>query len=349
MTPPTRFAIALLAFVSMLRPVPAAAQAVGTATISGTVTDSAGVLPGVTVEATSPALIEGTRRVTTNEAGRYSIVNLRPGMYIVTFSLSGFASFKREGIELTSDFTATVNSQLSVGTVEERLTVEGRQSVVDVQSVGQPRVYTRDVIDALPTERTPNSILFTIPGTQAGNFGLFAFRGSNDSVTMVDGMRMTNLVGAGPGSTTAPTSSNIYQEFSFSTNIDSAEVGQAGMRINLVPRDGGNTFRGTMFFRYGRGSWQADNIDDELRAQNVDAAPTTTKQWDFSPSAGGPISRDKLWVLLLLSEPWRRHAGDRVILRRGSAAVPIRCRSESAGLDPGSQLQHCATVDVAGQ
>src|SRR5690349_14614828 len=111
----TRFAVALLALVSLLRPLPAFAQAVGTATIAGTVTDSSGaVLPGVTVEAASPALIEGTRSVTTNEAGRYSIVNLRPGTYTVTFTLAGFSTVKREGIELTSDFTANINGQLNV-------------------------------------------------------------------------------------------------------------------------------------------------------------------------------------------------------------------------------------------
>ena len=250
---------------------------------------------GVSVVATSPALIEGSRSVTTNEAGRYSIVNLRPGTYIVTFTLAGFSTVKREAIELTSDFTATVNAQLTVGAVEETVTVQSASPIVDVQAVGAAKVYTREEVDALPTDRTPNALLFTIPGTQAGSFGLFSFRGSADSMTMVDGMRMTYLVGAGPGSTSAPTNSNLYQEFSFATNIDSAEVGQSGMRINLVPRDGGNQFRATVFSRYTQGSWQGDNIDDELRTQGVTAAAETAKQWDFNPSLGGPLRRDRLW------------------------------------------------------
>ena len=292
----TRFAVALLAVVSLLRPVPAAAQAVGTATIAGTVTDASGaVLPGVTVDATSPALIEGTRSVTTNESGRYSIINLRPGTYTVTFSLQSFSTVKRADIELTSDFTANVNSQLTPGAVVETITVQGNSPVIDVQSVGQPKVYTRTAIDALPTDRTPNALLFTIPGTQAGSFGLFTYRGSADSLTMVDGMRMTYLVGAGPGSTSAPTNSNMFQEFSYSTNIDSAEAGQPGMRINLVPRDGGNQFHTTVFTKYTRGNWQSNNIDDELAAQGVTAPATTQKQWDFNPSGGGPIKRDALW------------------------------------------------------
>ena len=112
----------------MLLPVSAAAQ-----TIAGTVTDASGsVLPGVTVEASSAALIEQTRSVITNDAGRFSIVNLRPGTYTVTFTLSGFRTVRREGIELTSDFTANVNAELGVGGVEEVITVAAVAPVVDV-------------------------------------------------------------------------------------------------------------------------------------------------------------------------------------------------------------------------
>ena len=196
----------------MLLPVSAAAQ-----TIAGTVTDASGsVLPGVTVEASSAALIEQTRSVITNDAGRFSIVNLRPGTYTVTFTLSGFRTVRREGIELTSDFTANVNAELGVGGVEEVITVAAVAPVVDVQSVAAPRVYTRDMLDALPTGRTPAAILNTIPGTSPGFFAT-NFRGTSDSVTMVDGMRASNLIGAGPSLTTAPSSSSMYQEYSFST------------------------------------------------------------------------------------------------------------------------------------
>src|SRR5438046_2859708 len=124
MTCSARFVVALVALVSGLHPAPAATQAVGTATIAGTVTDSNGaVLPGVTVEASSPALIEGTRSVVTNESGHYSIVNLRPGTYTITFTLASFSIVKREAIELTSDFTANVNSHMTVGGIAEVVTV----------------------------------------------------------------------------------------------------------------------------------------------------------------------------------------------------------------------------------
>ena len=128
--------------------------------IAGLVTDASGaVLPGVTVEASSSALIEQTRSVVTNDAGRFSIVNLRPGTYTVTFTLSGFKTVRREGIALTSDFTANINAELGVGGVEEVITVQAIAPVVDVQSVAAPRIYTRDMLDALPTGRTPAAIL----------------------------------------------------------------------------------------------------------------------------------------------------------------------------------------------
>ena len=263
--------------------------------IAGLVTDASGaVLPGVTVEASSSALIEQTRSVVTNDAGRFSIVNLRPGTYTVTFTLSGFKTVRREGIALTSDFTANINAELGVGGVEEVITVQAIAPVVDVQSVAAPRVYTRDMLDALPTGRTPAAILNTIPGTSPGFFAT-NFRGTSDSVTMVDGMRASNLIGAGPSLTTAPTSSSMYQEYSFSTNIDSAEVGQPGIRINLVPKDGGNQLRGSVFTTYTRDNWQSSNIDDTLRSQGLTEPPKTIKLWDFNPSVGGPIARDRLW------------------------------------------------------
>ena len=104
-------------------------------TITGVVRDSSGaVLPGVTVEAASPALIEKSRVVVTDGTGQYRVVDLRPGVYTVTFTLPGFGGVKRDGIELTAGFTATVNAELRVGAIEETLTVTGETPIVDVQS-----------------------------------------------------------------------------------------------------------------------------------------------------------------------------------------------------------------------
>src|SRR6187551_2041294 len=145
--------------------IPAAAFA--QATIAGVVRDSSGaVLPGVTVEAASPALIEKVRSVVTDAAGQYRIEALRPGAYTVTFSLTGFSSVRREGVELAGTFVATVNAEMRVGALEETITVTGESPVVDVQSTTQQRVLGKEVIDAIPSGRLANSLASLIPGVQ---------------------------------------------------------------------------------------------------------------------------------------------------------------------------------------
>src|SRR5438128_4001202 len=130
----------------------ASAQSTTTGTIAGTIKDTTGaVLPGVTVEASSPALIEKVRSVVTDSQGNYKILELRPGVYKVIFTLPGFATYVREGIELTSTFTATVNAEMKVGALEETVTVSGASPLVDVQNTRTQNVLSREVIDALPT------------------------------------------------------------------------------------------------------------------------------------------------------------------------------------------------------
>src|SRR5262245_37537419 len=146
----------LLAFVCLVV-IPAAVHAQGS--IAGIVKDTSGaVLPGVTVEAASPALIEKVRSVSTDGAGQYTIVDLRPGTYTVTFTLAGFSTVRREGIELSGNFTATVNADLRVGALEETITVSGAAPVVDVQSVAEQKVMSKEIIDNIPTSRTQYSI-----------------------------------------------------------------------------------------------------------------------------------------------------------------------------------------------
>src|SRR5262245_5219446 len=130
----------------------ASAQVADSASIAGVVRDASGaVLPGVTVEAASPALIDKVRSVVTDGQGLYRIVDLRPGVYTVTFSLPGFSTFRREGLELTTGFTATINAELRVGTVEETITVSGESPVVDLQNVRQQTTLARETLEALPT------------------------------------------------------------------------------------------------------------------------------------------------------------------------------------------------------
>src|SRR5262249_32620011 len=173
----------------LLLPALASAQA----SISGTVQDpSGGVLPGVTVEAASPALIEKARTAVTDGAGRYSIVDLRPGTYTVTFTLTGFTAVKREGIVLQGTFDAQVNAELRVGAVQETITVSGASPVVDVKNNITQTVLTKEQIEVLPGDRTLKGRAALIPGVviPGANTGAVAHGpDSQDSHTMGDGFK----------------------------------------------------------------------------------------------------------------------------------------------------------------
>jgi len=161
----------VLSSILVLFPSAGRAQGVQSGTIAGVVRDASGaVLPGVTVEASSPALIEKSRTAVTDSQGVYRIVDLRPGTYTVAFGLSGFSGLRREGIELSVGFTATVNAELSVGAIEETVTVSGAAPAVDVQNIIQQRVISREVRDALPLPSNSGAYVVIIPGAvQADN------------------------------------------------------------------------------------------------------------------------------------------------------------------------------------
>jgi hypothetical protein len=314
MRPPLTRILLAVTWTAIL-PVIAAAQS----SIAGTVRDTSGaLLPGVTVEAASPALIEKTRSATTNNSGQYRLAELRPGIYTLTFTLPGFVVVKREGIELTADFTAQVNADMQVGAVEETITVIGETPIVDTQNITQRTVMTREVLDVIPSGRNIQAVGIMIPGTNlsfgggaalsrdvGGSGGLqqspLIFRGSPDAVQTVDGMRLNNLCANGAYSGVY-WNDGSFEELSYVTGADSAEMAQGGIRINMIPKDGGNTFRGTVVGNFTGSGWQADNLRDNLsgdltsnpnnRITNVSAV---RKIWDFNPSFGGPIVRDRVW------------------------------------------------------
>ena len=255
----------VVALSVVIWPIVASAQT-GTS-IAGIVKDeSGGALPGVTVEVASPALIEKVRTAVTDGEGRYSIISLRPGIYKVTFTLTGFGTVVRDGIELTSDFTANVNADMKVGTLQESITVTGESPIVDTQAITQRHVLTRDVLDVLPSGRNIQAFGIMIPGTAlalggggalsrdvGGSGGLqqspLQYRGSGDTVQTIEGLRLNNLCAQGQYSGVYWNDAS-FEEYSYVTGADSAEMGQGGMRVNMVPRDGGNQFHGQLFGNY---------------------------------------------------------------------------------------------------
>jgi len=233
----------------LLVPVAATAQSA----ISGTVKDTTGaVLPGVTVEAASPALIERVRSTISDAAGAFQLVDLRPGIYTVTFTLPGFSTVKREGLELPGDFTATVNGEMRVGALEETVTVSGASPVVDVQSTAKAQVISRDMLDVLPTGKTAQTaaalvagVIMATPdvgGSGAMNQNATTAHGFNSAQTTVllDGIQLNGM--CGNGATQSYSNTQNYEEITVSNAGAGADVSAGGVRQNLIPRRGGNEF-----------------------------------------------------------------------------------------------------------
>ena len=272
--------------------------------IAGVVKDTSGaMMPGVTVEASSPALIEKTRAAVSDGTGQYRIVDLPPGMYSVTFTLTGFRTVVRQDIQLQGNFTAQVNADLQIGALEETLTVTGVSPTVDVINNQSSVVLDRDVLDAIPTTaRNLPMRAALIPGSAVtfvtlGQYAMTIHGSSFEDTTLaVDGMRINTLCGQGQYS-------GFYlndaaaQEITYITGAESAEVSSGGMRINVVPKDGGNRFAGSFFAQGASGPLQADNRTDYVK-QFLTVPPGIDYEYQINPSYGGPIKRDHLWWYL---------------------------------------------------
>ena len=299
----TCFRFAVVVAICLL---PAAAFA--QASIAGVVRDASGaVLPGVSVEASSPALIEKVRTAVTDNAGQYRIEDLRPGTYVVTFSLSGFGTVRREDIVLTGSFAAPVSVELKVGALAETITVSGETPVVDTLNARQQSVLDNDTIAAIPTARLYHSLVALVPGVSlSGNQDVgglagpltvtFNMRGGpgNEGRLTVDGLSLgASLNGTGVSYTVADVGN--AQEVVFSTSGSLGEAENAGPAMNLVPRQGGNRFSGTFFANGANDSLQSDNFTEAVRAAGLRAPNKLAKIWDMSAAIGGPIRRDRIW------------------------------------------------------
>src|SRR5213592_4366785 len=293
---------ALAVMVSLLV-IPTAAYA--QASIVGTVKDASGaVLPGVTVEASSPALIEKTRSVVTNSVGHYSIEDLRPGTFVVSFSLTGFATVKREGIELTGSFIATVNADMKVGGVAETITVTGEAPTVDVASTRNQQVISGQTVAEIPSSRQYSAFTHLIPainvqqndfeGSNPALYSVFQIHGGrrNEGQVLVDGMN-GGYQGMGVSGYVPEVGNSQEVVFSLTGGLGEATTG--GPQMNLVGKQGGNRFAGTFFVSGTGSSFQGNNLTSDVQAKGLTAANSIQKLWEVNPSLGGPIVRDRLW------------------------------------------------------
>ncbi len=286
------------------------------AAIAGIVRDTSGaVLPGVTVEATSPALIERARAAVTDGSGRYRIENLRPGTYAVAFTLPGFATVNREGLIVSGSAVIVVDADMRVGGVQETVTVTGETPVVDTQSTKREVTLDNETMRGLPSVRSYSYLLTTVPGLQTNNnnvntgpvfaiFPIYGGRGVESRLT-VDGLNVSNP----PGGNQPPNFVADIGNAAEVTMVTSGGLGEsetAGLTINIVPKQGGNTLSGLLFASGFSEKMQADNYTDELRTRGVTQPTPVFRVYDVNMAVGGPIIKDKLWYYMSVREQGQR-------------------------------------------
>ena len=277
------------------------------ATIAGVVRDSSGaLLPGVTVEATSPSLTEKIRTVVSDATGQYRIVTLPPGSYTVTFSLTGFKTIKREDVMVSGSGVIPINAELSVGALQETITVSGASPVVDTQTTRREVVVNQETINALPITRNYGGVLYATPGltVQPGvnnnalmpGMSLFSAHGgiSTEGRVFVDGVSVNGPFGQNSVTQFAFDVSNA-QEMQVLVGGGLGESETGGPIANIIPKSGGNRLAGNFFISGTTSTFQGNNVNDTLRNQGIANPPTVRKNWDGSAGAGGPLLQDRLW------------------------------------------------------
>jgi len=293
-------------FTLCLLPYMASAQS----TISGVVRDTTGaVVVNATVEASSDVLIEKVRSATTNAEGRYAIVDLRPGTYVVAVNLQGFVTVKQT-VVVPANVTVPVDAELKPGSVGETVTIEARQATVDVENVAHPETLTRSEMDVLPTGRYMQSIASYVPGAHLNlpdiggsqqieqNYVSVHGNLSKEDVYMYDGMLINTTYL--DGQIQQYVDNATIQETTYQASNNTLDASGGGMFTNIIPKDGGNQFHANFFGGGSGGSnfWQGNNLSNVTALRGLTAQDKTVKIEDFNGSFGGPIKTDKLWFIV---------------------------------------------------
>lgn len=298
------FALALV-FVSAL---PAFAQAPTTGSINGTISDNTtAVLPGVTVTAASPAIM-GVQTAVSNEQGQYRFPSLPPGTFKLTYELAGFSTIVREGIIVGVGFSATVNVQLAVATLQETVTVTGASPVVDVQNTHTQTSFTLDMIKSLPNARDIWALIAMAPGTAMSSFdvggsgagtqtGYDAYGRGGQVRVQVEGVNATENTGG-----TGYFNYGSFEEVSIGTDSNDASMPTPGVQINAVVRSGGNQFKGDLYLDFENQSMQGRNVTDAQRRLGAGEGTRITTYYDPNLGLGGPIRKDKLWYFVSMRD-----------------------------------------------
>ena len=272
--------------------------------------ETGGVLPGVTVTATSPGALD-TRTAVTDGAGLYVLEALQVGTYAVEYQLQGFSTVRREGVEISSGFTANIDTQLAVGGVEETVTVTGATPTIDIQNVNTQSALDDETLNVLPQAGTIASFSALTLGVSTGGAGRHDVGGSagqmgassvhnnrrGDQKMSMEGMNTNNTNAQNGGNNHAGQHFNMegIQEVVIAHSGMSAETETAGLQVNYIPKDGGNTFSGSGRATFTNEDFQSDNLSQELTDRGVTTSSSVRKVYDYGASFGGPIKQDKLW------------------------------------------------------
>jgi len=277
------------------------AQAADAGTVIG---PGATPLAGAAVTASSPSLIEKSRTAVSDAAGLYRIGDLRPGIYTITFVLAGWKPLRRDGVELSGSFTATVNAELSAGALNETVTVTGTSPAVDVHTANHELTLGNDVLRSIPTVRSYNALVGLIPGvvtsandtvtgTATASFPMHGGR-VNEGRLLLDGL----TVGSPPNGNSATSyvvDVGLSEEVTFSAGGALGESETSGLVMNIVPRSGGNVMRVSAFASASGERLTDNNITPALEAQAFAAPTPLADVYDVSAAIGGPIVKDRLW------------------------------------------------------
>jgi carboxypeptidase family protein/TonB-dependent receptor-like protein len=277
-----------------------------TGEIFGKATDqSGGVLPGVTVTLTGPTLLQPLTAVT-SETGTYQFPRLEIGVYTVKFDLTGFKTVVNQDIRVTVGFSAQVNAQLGVSTVQETVTVTGQSPVVDTKETGTKQTFTNELLQSIPSARDPWVILQqtagiamdreNIGGNQSGQQSNYVSRGGNptNNKWSLDGVDITDM--AATGASPSYYDFDAFEEMTINTGGVDVTQQTGGVGINLVTKSGTDKFRGSSRYYETNSKFESQNVTDAMRVQGATSGNPVQDIKDYGFELGGPIKKGRAWI-----------------------------------------------------
>jgi hypothetical protein len=277
-----------------------------TGEIFGKATDSSSaVLPGVTVTLTSPVLLQPLTAVT-SESGTYQFPRLSIGTYAVKFELAGFKTVVNQEIFVNVGFSAQVNAQMGISTVQETITVTGESPIVDTRNTGTKQTFTNELLQSIPSARDPWVILQqtagiamdreNIGGNMSGQQSLYASRGAGtfNNKWSLDGVDITDMNAT--GASASYYDFDAFEEMTITTGGVDVTQQTSGVGINLVTKSGTDRFKGSSRFYVTDKKFESQNIADAQRLQGATSGNPIQNIKDYGLEAGGPLKKGKAWI-----------------------------------------------------